>query len=99
MPAHIKARITKQFEEAFKHTPKDKHIVDEKETKTYARCVSLYKNLKKTLKTHDWKGSNVITSFKIHRATEKTHVVIFLICVAFRSCWKYYSSNAQGAEV
>lgn len=47
MPAHIKAHITKQFEKAFKHTSKAKHVLENKETKPYAQCVSLNKSLKK----------------------------------------------------
>jgi len=86
MPARIKAHITKQFEKAFRHTPKAKHVLENKETKPYAWCVSLNKSLEKNLKTSDWKGSNVITSFKFNRAVEKTHVVILLICVVFSSC-------------
>ena len=86
MPARVKAHITKQFEKAFKHTPKAKHVLENKETKPYARCVSLNKSLEKNVKTNDWKGSNVIIRFKFNRATEKTHVVIFLMCVVFPSC-------------
>lgn len=52
MPACIKAHITKQFEKAFKHTSKAKHVHENKETKPYAQCVSLNKSLKKEMKTN-----------------------------------------------
>lgn len=85
MPAHIKAHITKQFEKAFKHTSKAKHVLENKETKPYAQCVFLNKSLKKkNLKTNGCKGLNIITNF--NRAAEKTHIVIFVICVVFPSC-------------
>lgn len=86
MPARIKAHITKQFEKAFKHTSKAKHVLENKETKPYAQCVSLNKSLQKNLKTNGWKGLNIITNFKFNRAAEKTHIVIFIICVVFPSC-------------
>lgn len=47
MPAHIKAHITKRFEKAFKHTSKAEHVLENKETKPYAQCVSLNKSLGK----------------------------------------------------
>lgn len=77
MPARVKAHIAKQLEKAFKHTPKAKHVLENKETKPYVRCVSLNKSLNKIW---DSVTGNVVTSFKFNKATEEACCNIPCLC-------------------